>query len=203
MVCCFYLIREGQMVKCSKSAVRRLKTALHWKRDDPKHCKRIQMVLLRESGLTQAEIAEALDSSVSTVNRAHMAYDEGGIKALKPKPNPARKHQNMTLAEEKIFLDRFAKDAGAGQMLNIQEIKVAYEKAIGHETSNSTVYALLDRHGWRKLMPRPFHPNRDIAAQKTFKKKDFLMPSGKPVWLPPDVVGACASCLPTKRASAG
>jgi transposase len=143
-----------------------------------------------------------MGASLSTVNRAHMAYDEGGIKALKPKPNPARKHQNMTLAEEKIFLDRFAEDAGAGQMLNIQEIKAAYEKAIRHETSNSTIYALLDRHGWRKLMPRPFHPKRDIAAQNAFKKKGFPMLSGKLGWLPPGVVAACASCSPTKRASA-
>jgi len=160
------------------------------------------MVLLREYGLTQPAIAEAMGSSLSTVNRAHMAYDEGGIKALKPKPNPARKHQNMAVAEEKIFLDRFAKDAGAGQMLNIHEIKTAYEKAIGHETSNSTIYALLDRHGWRKLMPRPYHPKRDIAAQNAFKKKGFPMLSGKPGWLPPGVVAACASCSPTKRASA-
>ena len=160
------------------------------------------MVLLREYGLTQPAIAEAMGSSLSTVNRAHMAYDEGGIKALKPKPNPARKHQNMAVAEEKIFLDRFAKDAGAGQMLNIHEIKTAYEKAIGHETSNSTIYALLDRHGWRKLMPRPYHPKRDIAAQNAFKKKGFPMQSGKPGWLPPGVVAACASCSPTKRASA-
>jgi len=32
---------------------------------------------------------------------AHMAYDHGGIEALKPKPNGGRIHQNMTLAEEK------------------------------------------------------------------------------------------------------
>ena len=192
------------MVKCSKSEVRRLKTALlRWKKVPEKQRERMKMVLLRESGLTQPEIAAAMGSSLSTVNRAHMAYDEGGIKALKPKPNPARKHENMTLAEETIFLDRFAKDAGAGQMLNIHEIKAAYEKAIGHETSNSTIYALLDRHGWRKLMPRPFHPKRNIAAQKAFKKKGFPMLSEKPGWLPPDVVAACASCSPTKRASAG
>ena len=191
------------MVKCSKSEVRRLKTALlRWKKIPEKQRERIKMVLLREYGLTQPAIAEAMGSSLSTVNRAHMAYDEGGIKALKPKPNPARKHQNMAVAEEKIFLDRFAKDAGAGQMLNIHEIKTAYEKAIGHETSNSTIYALLDRHGWRKLMPRPYHPKRDIAAQNAFKKKGFPMLSGKPGWLPPGVVAACASCSPTKRASA-
>jgi hypothetical protein len=40
-----------------------------------------------------------------------------------------------------------------------------------HATSNSTVYNLLHRHGWRKLMPRPFHPKRDLAAQNAFKKK--------------------------------
>jgi hypothetical protein len=42
-----------------------------------------------------------------------MAYDHGGIKALKPKPNGGRKHENMTLAEEKALLARFAKAAGA------------------------------------------------------------------------------------------
>jgi hypothetical protein len=30
-------------------------------------------------------------------------------------------------------------------------------------------------HGWRKLMPRPHHPKRDLAAQNAFKKTAFLM----------------------------
>ena len=68
-------------------------------------------------------------------------------------------------------------DAGAGQMLNIHEIKAAYEKAIGHETSNSTIYGLLERHNWRKLMPRPHHPKRDIKAQKAFNLKTAVHPS--------------------------
>jgi transposase len=113
--------------------------------------------------------------SLSTVNRAHMAYDGGGLKALKSKPNGGRKRENMTVAAENSLLARFGKAAGAGEMLNIQDLKAAYEKAIGHETSNSTVYNLLARHGWRKLMPRPFHPKRDIAAQNTFKKAAFQM----------------------------
>src|SRR5258705_12710208 len=93
------------MVKCSKSDVRRLKTALlRWKKVPEKQRERMKMVLMREYGLTQPAIAEAMCSSLSTVNRAHMAYDEGGIKSLKPKPNPARKHQNMAGVEEKIVL---------------------------------------------------------------------------------------------------
>src|ERR1700738_1663383 len=162
------------MVKCSKAQIRQLKTALHWK-IPPAQRQRIQMVLLRESGMTQPAIAEALGVSLSTVNRAHMDYDHGGIKTLQPKPSGGRQRQNMTLAEEKALLARFAKAAGAGEMLNIQDLKAAYEKAIGHATSNSTVYHLLARHDRRKLMPRPFHPKRDIAAQNAFKKTVFQM----------------------------
>ena len=162
------------MVKCTKGQVRRLKTALYWK-GDPKRRERIRMVLLRESGMTQPAIAQAMGVSLSTVNRAHKSYDGGGLKALQSKRCGGRQRENMTLAEEKELLARFAKAAGAGEMLNIHDIKTAYETAIGHETSNSTVYNLLDRHGWRKLMPRPFHPQRDLAAQNAFKKTFFQM----------------------------
>jgi hypothetical protein len=88
------------MMKCSKAEVRRLKTALRWK-IPPAQRERIQMVLWRESGMTQPAIAQGMGVSLSTVNRAHMAYDHGGIKALKPKPNGGRKRENMSLAEEK------------------------------------------------------------------------------------------------------
>jgi len=85
------------MVKCAKGQVRRLKTAPRWK--IPQEQRRIQMVLPRESLMTQPLIAAAMGVSPSTVNRAHMTYDHGGIKALKPKPSGGRKRENMTQAE--------------------------------------------------------------------------------------------------------
>src|SRR6201998_2063921 len=158
------------MVKCSKAELRRLKAALRWKISAAQR-QRIQMVLLRESGMAQPAIAAAMGVSLRKGNRAHMGFEHGGIAALKPKPNGGRKHENMTVAEEKALLARFARAAGAGEMLNIHDLKAAYEKAIGHATSDSTVYNLLHRHGWRKLMPRPHHPKRDLAAQNNFKKR--------------------------------
>lgn len=160
------------MIKCTKRQIGELKEALRQK-IAAAHRQRIQMLLLRESGMTQPAIAAALGVSLSTVNRAHMAYDGGGLQGLKPKPIGGRQRENMTLAREKALLARFAKAAGAGEMLNIHDLKAAYEQAIGHRTSNSTVYNLLVRHGWRKLMPRPFHPQRDLAAQNDFKKAAF------------------------------
>jgi transposase len=128
------------------------------------------MVLLREDGKTQPQIGELTGVSLSTVNRTHMAYDNGGVHALKPKPSGGRIRENMALEEEKALLKQFAKAASSGELLNIHDLKVAYEKAIGHPTSNSTIYNLLARHNWRKLMPRPFHPDRDLEAQKDLKK---------------------------------
>jgi transposase len=132
------------MIKCTKGQIRRLKTALRWK-IPLEQSQRIQMVLLRESGMTQPLIAAAMGVSLSTVNRAHMAYDHGGLEALRPRPSGGRKRENMTLEDEKALLARFAKAAGAGEMLNIHDLKVAYEKAIGHETSKSAIYNLLAR----------------------------------------------------------
>ena len=57
------------MVKCSKAEVRRLRTALRWKLPAAQR-ERIQMVLLRESGMPQPAIAAAMGVSLSTVNRA-------------------------------------------------------------------------------------------------------------------------------------
>jgi predicted ArsR family transcriptional regulator len=52
------------MVKCTKGQVRRLKTALRWK-IPPEQRQRIQMVLLRESGMTQPLIAAAMGVSLA------------------------------------------------------------------------------------------------------------------------------------------
>ena len=99
------------MVKCSKKQIRELKNALRWKLPAVQR-ERIQMVLLRESGMRQPAIAEAMGVSLSTVNRAHMAYDAGGIKALKPKPIGGRQRENKTLEQENALLARFADAAG-------------------------------------------------------------------------------------------
>jgi hypothetical protein len=57
-------------------------------------------------------IAEAMGISLGTVNGAHMAFDHGGIKGLKPKPTGGRQRENMALAEEKALLARFAAQTG-------------------------------------------------------------------------------------------
>src|SRR5262249_57785125 len=99
------------MVKRNADQVRRLQRALK-REKNPKLRQRIQMVLLRESGMTQPEIANATGVSLSTVNRAHMAYDHGGRAALAPKPCGGRVRENMKFAQGKALLDPFCQAAG-------------------------------------------------------------------------------------------
>jgi hypothetical protein len=48
--------------------------------------------------------------------------------------------------------------------------RTALIKHLGHDTSPSTTYRMLARHGWRKVQPDTKHPKSDQAAQEEFKK---------------------------------
>ena len=68
--------------------------------------------------------------------------------------------------------------------------RLALEPQIGPLVAKSTVYRLPERQGWRKLAPRPFHPDTSLKAQEAFQKS-----SG--VWCAPkllakqNAVGRC------------
>ena len=68
------------MVKCNKDQVERLKKALK-RETDPVVRQRIQMVLLREDGKTQPQVAELTGVSLSTVNRAHIMTTVGSTRS--------------------------------------------------------------------------------------------------------------------------
>jgi len=55
-------------------------------------------------------------------------------------------------------------------MLKVAEIQRAYEQRVGKPVAPSTIYRLLERHGWRKVVPRPRHPKTNRAGQAAFKK---------------------------------
>src|ERR1700748_2161089 len=120
------------MVKCTNRQIRELRTALRWKLPAAQR-QRIQMVLLRESNMTQPAIATAMGVSLSTVNRAHMAYDREGIKALKPKPIGGRQRENMTLSEEKALL---AVWPGSGSRRNVEHPRSQGCLRASHRTPN-------------------------------------------------------------------
>ena len=81
-----------------------------------------------------------------------------------------RRHQHLSADAEAVLLALFAAQAQAGGLLHVSEIKHALEKQVGTTVASSTVYRMLDRHGWGKVVPRPRHPKADMQAQDAFKK---------------------------------
>ena len=77
---------------------------------------------------------------------------------------------SLRLEEERQLLAPFWARAETGEIATAAEIQRAFEARIGHEVADSTIYRLLARHGWRKLMPRPTHPKASKEAQQQFKK---------------------------------
>jgi transposase len=83
-----------------------------------------------------------------------------------------RRYGYMSMEEERQFLSRFLDRASQGGAINAGDIKLAFEALVGHKVAKTTIYRMLDRHGWRKIMPRPSHPKTDPKAQKGFKKTE-------------------------------
>ena len=132
---------------------------------------RVQCLWLRAAlGLNANQVAQALGWRPTSVRRLQAQYLRRG-EALWQRPGRGgRRHQNLTAGEEARLLAGFLGRAERGGLLEVSRVQEAYEQAVGHAVPKSTVYRMLGRHGWRKLAPRPRHPQTDTARQETFKK---------------------------------
>ena len=116
------------------------------------------------------EIALHTGVSATTVHRVISTYNRLGPAAIETPGKGGRRHEYLTLEEEKQFLAAFFARAEEGLIATTAEIWRAFETRVGHAVDDSTIYRLLTRHGWRKLMPRPRHPKADPQAQEQFQK---------------------------------
>lgn len=132
---------------------------------------RIQCVLIRATlGSSAAQIAQLLGWSTATVHVLHSRWAREGEALFDLRGRGGRRHQHLSLEQEQHLLAPFVRRAQAGGMLTVAQIQHAYQERLGQTVAPSTIYRLLDRHGWRKVVPRPRHPKADVAAQAAFKK---------------------------------
>jgi transposase len=144
---------------------------------------RIQCVLIRATlGSSAREIAQLLGWSTATVHVMHSRWAKEGDAIFDVRERGGRHHQHLTQQQEADLLAPFVERAQAGGMLSVAEIQQAYRERTGKAVARSTVYRLLQRNGWRKVVPRPRHPKADVAAQAAFKKTS---PRGTPRGLAP------------------
>jgi transposase len=116
------------------------------------------------------EIAKHTGVSVPTVRRVISTYNRLGIAAIETPGTGGRRHEYMTLEQERSFLQPFFARAEKGEIPTAEQIQQAFEAEVEHAVHISSIYRLLDRHGWRKLVPRPRHSKANPEEQAAFKK---------------------------------
>ncbi|MFL0194310.1 transposase [Clostridium sp. WILCCON 0269] len=122
------------------------------------------------NGLSLKEISNITEYSLSAVSHVVNLYNRYGIQKVLVKKYGGN-HRNMTPEEEKEFLEPFRQQALSGEILEVSEIITAYSNKLNKKVSKSTVYDLLHRNGWRKVMPRSKHPNKaDDETIEVYKK---------------------------------
>jgi len=56
-----------------------------------------------------------------------------------------------------------------------KDIKKAFDEKLGRDTGRGYIYMVLERNGWRKIMPRSKHPKKaDDATIEASKKLKTL-----------------------------
>ena len=127
-------------------------------------------------------IALHLGVSVPFVHKIISLYKRCGPGALETPGIGGRRHQYLTIAEEQRFIAPFLQRAATGELATISSIKEAFEAQVHQTVHKTTIYRLLDRHGWRKIAPRAKHPEATPAIQAAFKKT--LRQPSKPLFRP-------------------
>ena len=134
--------------------------------------KRLKVLELHAEGKKRAEIAEKTGYAKSYISELVSKYCNSGIEAI-TENHYSGNRRNMSYAEEETFLDPFRKQAEQGQIIDVGAIQSAYEEKVGHSIGGSQIYYVLQRHGWRKVMPRSKHPDKAsdevIATSKKLK----------------------------------
>lgn len=132
--------------------------------------KRMQAVALRGEGMNNKQVALVTQYHAKRVSQLVALYKNEGIDALQDKRKGGN-HRLLSQEIEEEFLVQFKDRAEQGQIISVAEMKVAYDKLAGVESSGPTIYHMLKRHGWRKVMPRSKHPNKaDDKAIEASKK---------------------------------
>jgi transposase len=133
--------------------------------------KRLQCIYFKvKYDKTPEEISDMVGYYKSYVKEIQANYWKNGDAAFYLKQRGGRRRENLTLEEEKAFIDEFEQKAGNAEILEVSKIKKHYEEKIGKKVNKTTIYRMLDRHNWRKITPRPSHPKSNPEIMNNFKK---------------------------------
>jgi len=116
-------------------------------------------------------IARHLGISTALVHKVVSLYNRFGPTVIETPRKGGRYHSYLTLEGEIQLLALRRNRASAGELPPRGEIQRAFEEQVGHPIQKTTISRFLQRHAWRKVVPRPRPPAASPAVQEDVKKK--------------------------------
>ena len=136
--------------------------------------KRVQCVLLGSQGFSSEEISKITGiKNETSVRRIWGRFRKEGVSMFLDKRGQNRGRAKWTEEEEKEFLEKFKDKAMSGTIVTVKEIVDSHRDKLGKQIALATTYNLLRRHGCRKIVPRPEHPNHDPEKAELFREAIF------------------------------
>lgn len=144
--------------------------------------RRLEALLMRAAKKSRDAVSAKTGFCKQYISVLTANYQQNGLSAIVENHQKGN-HRNLSFAEEAALLEPFIAAAEAGQQVEISAIRKAYEARLGRtfEKDHGRIYRVLARHGWRKVMPRPKHPNK--ASDEVIEaSKKLTLVSAKWKW---------------------
>jgi transposase len=146
----------------------KLKTAIT--ADELRQAQAIVMPL--DFGMSIEQTAQVIGRSPSLtckLRNKNRRLKNGEIAPKKSKKE-LRNRAVIDLKNEAAILDRALINSTSDGIVVMPSLKLSIEKELGKTVHISTIYKMLNRHGWRKLAPDTQHPKGNPKERDEWKK---------------------------------
>ena len=131
---------------------------------DNTYFKRVQAACWRAQGRSLSEASGLSGFSVNTVLRLSRNYQNGGFESLRSK-YVGSNNRKLSYAEEALCLEKIMRVTEKSEFVRADQLLLLFERISHQSYSLNSFRCLLRRHGWRKVLPRPKHP--EAADEET------------------------------------
>ena len=141
------------------------------KRECPRRLReRVQCVRLLAMGRTTVDVVGIVGVGLSTAEHHKRRFLAEGEDYLLSSPAGGRRNQILSVEAEAEVMESLRGAAERGEIVASMRIRNAVESAAGRRISPRTVYRVMDRAGWRKVVPGPTHPEADPTRREALKE---------------------------------
>jgi len=160
----------AELKKAHESSEAELKEMLGCTKIDRQFTKRVQAVYCRAKGMSANQVM--IVSGYSRVGLSHICavYREKGLKALQSH-YVGSNFRKLSIKEETRIMEELANECMAGEYVRASSIEEAFCKKAGVVYGKNSFYQVLERHKWKKKMPRGQNPNKASAEEIDSSKK--------------------------------